>query len=111
MNTFNRLLAFVVLCFTCTAQIVRVANFSGNTFDGWKRCVVDVSPPHASGEVEGITYVVGRQVGVDTRVIDLKLHLASGEVKSFALAASTPKPFALKPLPANPLEFFGTPTI
>lgn len=101
----------LALCAGLFAQTVGLANYSGAPFDGWKRCTVDVMPPHAAGQVGATRYVLGRQVGLDAKVIDLKVHLDPGEVRTVDLSAATPWAFTRGPLPADPLAFFGAPTI
>lgn len=105
----NFLLVFLSLLCLLPAQTVRVANY-GAAYEGWVRATVDTRPPHASGAVPGARYVLGRPIG-DAWVIDLQLKLAAGEAKEIPLAAANPYPFAIAPLPANPLAFFGSPTI
>jgi hypothetical protein len=99
----------LVLLLSCLlpAQVVRLANIAPVPFSGWKRTVVDIAPPHPAGTVAGVTYVVGRSVGLETRVVDLRLALAAGEERSIDLAASTPIKWTLAPLPADPLAHFG----
>ena len=93
------------------AQVVSLANYSGSAYDGWKRCTVDVMPPHEAGQVGATRYVLGRRIGTDVRVIDVRVRLDAGEVLSLDLSTATPWAFVLGPLPADPLAFFGAPTI
>ncbi len=93
------------------AQVVHAANYAPTVFDGWKRCTVDVMPPHEAGQVPGARYVLGRPIGLDVRVIDLQLRLDPGEVRSIDLSAAQPLAFVRGPLPAAPLAFFGQPSI
>lgn len=103
----RHLLAVLLLAASLAAQVVRVANLAPVPFSGWKRTVVDVAPPHQAGAVGDVVYVVGRAVGLETRVVDLRLTLAAGEERSIDLAASTPIEWTLAPLPADPLAHFG----
>jgi hypothetical protein len=105
MHRFPLLL--FLLCCLLPAQVVRVANIAPVPFSGWVRTTVDVAPPHAAGTVGDMTYVVGRAVGLETRVVDLRVMLAAGEERSIDLAASTPIEWTLAPLPADPLAHFG----
>ena len=112
------LLLAMLACGQCArAQVVHVANYSGSTFDGWKRCTVDVMPPHEAGQVANgfsnkIThFVLGRRIGVDVRVIDLRVRLEPGEIRSIDLSAATPWGFTRGSLPLDPLAFFGQPSI
>lgn len=91
------------------AQIVRVANHSALPFSGWKRTTVDVMPPHAVGTIDGALYAVGRSVGSDTRVVDLRVTLAPGEQRSFDLANATASTWARGPFPVDPQQAFGGP--
>lgn len=106
----TRLLGWLLIASaSLTAQTVRVANFGPDDFDGWKRCTVDVMPPHKAGELpDGTRYVIGRAIGADARVIDLRLKLASGDVATLNLAKSREIDFAVTPLAADTL---GQPTL
>lgn len=88
------------------AQVVHVANLSDSSFDGWKRCTVDVIPAHAAGHVTNANgscdYVLGRRVGEDTRIVDLRLHLDPWQVAEFDLSAASPWNFVRGPLPNDP---------
>jgi hypothetical protein len=105
----------VLLLLSCTylpAQVVHVANLSDSSFDGWKRCTVDVIPAHAAGHVTNANgscdYVLGRRVGEDTRIVDLRLHLDPWQVAEFDLSAASPWNFVRGPLPNDPGATFGT---
>ena len=100
-------LLLFLLCCLLPAQVVRVANIAPVSFSGWVRTTVDIAPPHAAGAVGDTTYVVGRSVGLETRVLDLRVTLAAGEERSIDLAGSTSIEFALAPLPTDPLAHFG----
>jgi hypothetical protein len=89
------------------AQTVRVANHSGMPFSGWIRATVDREPPHAAGERDGATYVMGRRVGIDTRVVDVRCSLAPGQRRDLDLATFPGVDFALAPLPVDLLAQFG----
>lgn len=106
-----RLLAWLLLCCALPAQIVHVANYSGAEFDGWKRATVDVMPPTKAGLAGDVLYVLGRRIGSDARVIDLRVRLAPGEIRTIDLRKADAAEFDLGPLPANPLAFFGMPSI
>ncbi|MBL8735241.1 MAG: hypothetical protein JNL12_02320 [Planctomycetes bacterium] len=49
----HRLLPLLFLLCALPAQLVRVANFSGAPYAGWKRTTIDVAPPHLVGRVGG----------------------------------------------------------
>jgi hypothetical protein len=100
-------LLLFLLCCLLPAQVVSVANIAPVPFSGWVHTTVDLAPPHQAGSVGDTTYVVGRAVGLETRVVDLRVMLAAGEERSIDLAASTPIEFMLAPLPADPLAHFG----
>jgi len=103
----------ILLLFACAlpAQVVHVANYSTHPFDGWKRCTVDVMPPHEAGQAADVRYVLGRQVGLDVRIIDLRLRLEPGEVRSVDLGQAAPWNFVRGPVPVDPEAFWGIPTI
>ena len=103
-----RLLALLLsLAAWLPAQVVRVANYSGSPYAGWKRTTIDVAPPNLVGRVGDVLYVVGRQVGYDVAVVDLKLQLAAGEERSIDLATAEPATFTLGQLPPDPIAHFG----
>mgnify|MGYP000322977802 CR=1 FL=1 len=79
-------LVFLLSCLL-PAQVVRVANLAPVPFSGWKRTVVDIAPPHQAGAVGDVVYVVGRPVGLETRVVDLRLTLAAGEEQAGRVVA------------------------
>jgi hypothetical protein len=89
------------------AQTVRLSNFSGVPFDGWKRTTVDVLPPLNSGRVGETLFVVGRRVGLATWVVDLRCSLAAGEQRSVDLATGEASTWSREPLPDDPLQWFG----
>ncbi len=107
MHRFPLLL--FLLCCLLPAQVVRVANIAPVPFSGWVRTTVDVAPPHQAGVVGDTTYVVGRAVGLETRVVDLRVTLAAGEERSIDLASSSPIEWTLAPLPADLIAHFGGP--
>lgn len=106
-----RALLACLLSLPCLAQVVHVANYSGSEFEGWKRATIDVAPPHPAGQVGDVRYVLGRAIGVDARVVDLRIHLDPGEIRSIDLSTAVAMPFELAPLPGEPLAFFGAPSI
>jgi hypothetical protein len=87
------------------AQIVHVENFSSTPFFGWKRTTVDVMPPHQIGQVGNTLYAVGRQIGADAHVLDLRISLAPWERRSIDLSGSWASIWQLPPLP--PIQSFG----
>lgn len=101
------ILATLLLTIPLSAQIVRVANHAPVPFSGWKRTTIDVLPPHAVGQVGTTRYVVGRQVGVDTYVVDLRVALQPGQHLTLNLAQATPVAWTRGPFPSNPQEAFG----
>jgi hypothetical protein len=104
------LLTLLTLAASLAAQVVRVTNYSPSPYAGWKQVTVDVRPPHAAGTAaDGTTYVLGRQVGLDTWVLDLRVDLRSGEARTWDLSTSQPTTFRRAPLPADPAAHFGGP--
>ncbi len=104
-------LACLMIATATRAQVVHIGNYSGSEFDGWKRSTVDVMPPAKAGRVGDVSYVLGRCIGADARVVDLRLRLEPGELRSIDLRKADAAEFDLGPLPANPLAFFGQPSI
>ena len=104
-------IACLLIATATRAQVVHVANYSGAEFDGWKRATVDVMPPTKAGVAGDVLYVLGRHVGADARTVDLRLRLAPGEIRTIDLRKADPAQFDLAPLPADPLAFFGMPSI
>jgi hypothetical protein len=88
---------------------VRIVNYAQVPFVGWKRTTIDWIPPHPSGQVGDVVYVVGRQIGRDTRVIDLLVGLAPGQERDIDFSTAQPVDFRRGPLPEDPLAHFGGP--
>lgn len=105
------LVVLAALLAPLAAQTVHVGNYSGAAFHGWKRCTIDIAPPHAIGQVGDVRYVLGRPIGTTTRVVDLLLDLDPGELRSIDLARATAWTYRLGALPLDPLAFFGGPSI
>lgn len=111
MSQALRWLVFVLLLVGCaSAQVVRVENLSPVPFAGWKRTTIDRTPPREVGMVGPITYVVGRRIGLDARVVDLRVTLAPGQKIAVDLASATESTWTRAPLPADMLWHFGGPT-
>ncbi|MBL8752600.1 MAG: hypothetical protein JNK15_04810 [Planctomycetes bacterium] len=102
------LLAIVVAAAAIPAQVVRIANHSPLPFHGWKRTTVDVLPPHPSGTVGGATYVLGRPVGLDTHVVDVRVALAPFQTAVLDLAQAQPAAFVRAPFGTAISAFGGT---
>jgi hypothetical protein len=115
MISLVRATLLLLLCCCLPAQVVHVANLTATTFDGWKRCTVDVMPAHEAGHVTApggnCDYVLGRRVGLDTRIVDLRVHLNPWQVVAFDLSTATPWNFVRGPLPQDPEAQFGVLTI
>lgn len=110
-NALLVLLSVLLWAGGATAQVVRLCNYSSSPFDGWKRATVDVMPAHESGQVGDVRYVLGRSVGRDVRVVDLQVRLAPGQALTVDLGAAVAWPFVRGSLPADPLGFFGAPSV
>ncbi len=113
----RHLLTMLLLAAALVAQ-VRVANLAPTPFSGWKRTTVDVAPPFPAGRVGDVTYVVGRKVGLDAWVVDVRVDLAPGQQIEVDLHSSTAIEWSLAPPPAGdaaiahfggPLMLGGTP--
>lgn len=108
----HHVLVFLFVCASLLAQTIRVANHSAAPFNGWKRVTVDIMPPHEAGTVDGVTYVLGRQCGLNLRVLDIKVSLAGGETKSYDLSRATKLTWFPAPVPTDlNYHFGGQPTI
>jgi hypothetical protein len=110
-HPFGRAILLICALFSAglRAQIVRMANHSGVPFSGWKRTTIDRMPEHRSGELDGLSFVVGRDIG-GAHVVDLKVALpAGGETRSYNLAKATPVKWRPPQLPSDPLSWFGGP--
>lgn len=92
-----------------SAQTVRIENLSPVPFAGWKRTTIDRAPPHEVGQVGTVTYVVGRRIGLDARVVDVRVTLAPGQKIAVDLASATASTWTRAPLPADLLGHFGGP--
>src|SRR5436190_5974935 len=91
----------------CLAQTIRLENLSPVPFTGWKRTTIDTLPPYAVGNVGGATYVVGRQIGLETWAVDVRISLGSFQATSLNLATAVPAAWSRGPCPANPMAWFG----
>ncbi len=105
--TVKQILATLLLATFLPAQIVRVANHGAVPYVGWKRTTIDVLPAHAVGMVGNSLYVVGRRVGSDVYVVDVRVTLLPGQQLSLNLAQAVPTVWTRGPFPANPLTWFG----
>lgn len=103
------IVALIGLAISLPAQTVRLANHSAGAFAGYKRVTIDRVPTALTGEIDGARYVVGRQVGLDTRTCDIWCKLAPGERRTLELTDASPIDWRIAPLPANPLAWFGGP--
>lgn len=86
---------------------MRLANHSPYPFAGWKRCTTDSTPPFLAGEVDGATYVVGRELAPGLRVVDVQCELPPGGRLELDLAKASPATVETPRLP--PVAFFGGP--
>lgn len=101
-----RFLATLFLLAALPAQVVRLANYSSEPFSGWARAVVDTKPLPV-GEVDGVICVRGRQTGLDTWAVDLRVALKPNEQRTIDLGTAKRARWAIGPLPADPARFFG----
>jgi hypothetical protein len=99
--------AVLALAAALPAQVVTVANLTGQPFAGWKRTTIDALPPSPAGKVGDTLFVVGRPVGLNTHVVDLHVSLAAGQTLTLDLAAADDVHWSPAPLPADPLAWFG----
>ncbi len=88
-------LSALLLASLLPAQIVQLENQASVPFVGWVPAVVDVMPPHRVGIAVSdagaqVTYVLGRQTGLDTRAIDLRVELGPGARVTVDLGKSKP---------------------
>lgn len=88
---------------------IKIANYGSSSYSGWFRRTVDRLPPHPAGSVGETRYVVGRSVGLDTHIVDLRITLQPGEVREVDLARAVPWPFVRGEVPGNPISYFGGP--
>jgi len=101
-----RFIATLFLLAALPAQTVRLANYSETSFAGWTRTVVDTKPLPV-GEVGGVLFVRGRQTGLDTWAVDLRVELKPNEQRTIDLGTAKRARWAIGPLPADPARFFG----
>lgn len=98
----------LLLCALLPGQVVRVE--AQQPFEGWCRATIGTKPKHPTGVVTApngdvTPYVLGRAIGLDTWVVDLRVHLAAGERASLDLATALPA--TLPPFPVTPDRWFG----
>src|SRR5262245_39225360 len=91
----------------CLAQTIRLENLAPVPFTGWKRTTIDTLPPYPVGTVNGTTYVVGRQVGLETWAVDVRLTLGQLQATSLNLASAAPAAWSRGPYPPDPMAWFG----
>jgi hypothetical protein len=108
------LVAFCGLLPLLPAQIVRVANESNAPFRGYVKTTVDVMPPYNSGFIDRedgreVSYLLGRQCGLDTRRLDVRIDLRPGERVMLDLGKSKPSKVTAAPLPKDPIGWWGWP--
>jgi hypothetical protein len=106
----------LLLLSSLPAQIVRLANYSTMPWSGWSRVTVDKLPPGAGGDlmvtdgtsnVPVASYILGRQIGLETWMVDVKCALGPGEKRTLDLSKfASFKPPQLS-LPADLLAHFG----
>lgn len=69
-----------LLCACLPAQTVHVSNLAGNArFEGWVRRGIDWKLEHQAGVAGGHRFAIGRDLGVDARVLDVHVTLEAGE--------------------------------
>jgi len=95
-----------LLCAALPAQVVRLANYSELPFSGWARTVVDTKPLPV-GIADGVLFVRGRQTGLDTWAVDLRVTLRPNEQRTIDIGTAKRARWAIGPLPADPTAFFG----
>jgi hypothetical protein len=99
----------LLLAASVPAQIVHFVNLSPTAYEGWTRCTVDVVPPHNPGVVStqngNYPYHLGRQTGLDTHTLDVRLHLEPGQRLTLDLSTSTP--CTLPPVHLPPHQWWG----
>lgn len=103
----NYAFATLLLSVSLTAQTVRVENQATLPFVGWKRTTIDRLPPHLVGQLGNTLYVVGRAVGLDVHVVDLRVSLAPGQQLTLDLSQAGPAGWTRGPFPVQPQAWFG----
>ena len=80
--------------------MIRLRNHHPNLpFRGWVRTTTDEAPALLSGALpNGASYILGRRVGLDTRIVDIHCDLAPGQ--SLQLDLSQAEPW--QPVPSFP---------
>lgn len=84
---------------------LRIGNYSAGPVSGWFRTNTDWqhtaagdAPPEC-GTVDGITYVLGRRTGRDTRILDVHCTLNPGQLRTIDLDKAEPAEFDMAPVP------------
>lgn len=109
------LFAFLFTAAALTAQVVHVGTY-GHPFSGWIRATTDFEPAAEAGVLTHpragtAIYVMGRRVGRDARIVDIRCDLNAGQLPSFDLSTATPFEFVRGDPPADPEAFFGRITV
>ncbi|MCB9885615.1 MAG: hypothetical protein H6838_08990 [Planctomycetes bacterium] len=96
MRTANFVWWSLVLMAALPAQQLHVTNFSSTErFEGWIRRGIDWSPGAPRGSVQGNAFVVGRELGVGARVLDVHVSLQPCASLTLDFAQLDPNPPAL----------------
>jgi hypothetical protein len=105
----------LLLAAVLPGQVVQFANHSDKQFGpAWFEATVDRLPRVAAGLVGDVPFIVGRQVGIDTWVVDLRVTLKPGERRTVDLGlavgtAQTSADVEVPGLPADSLAHCGGP--
>lgn len=89
--------------------MIRLANYSANTYRGWFRVTTDSEIP-AAGSIRGTRFVRGRPFGNGAHVLDVQLDIRSGQVLELPPIESQLLPAPTVDVPAM-VRQIGTPTI
>jgi hypothetical protein len=102
------LLSLLLFASALSAQTVRFSNPASVPFDGWKRATIDRLPGALAGGDGDLEYRVGRQIGLETWAVDVKVRLQPGQLRVVDLGA-LPKHASFEPPapPAGLAEHFG----
>lgn len=86
---------------------IRLANHHSLPFSGWLRTTTDDEslPMHLVGD--GWETVIGRRIGLNTHMLDVRCDLASGEKRTIDLSTGEVESDVTPALPADVLAHFG----
>jgi hypothetical protein len=105
---------------TPPSPVFSLRNLSGASYTGWTRFNLEVPADQIEAFLavgpraipsEGMVLVPAHRDGLDTVTCDLRCSIPSGAEQHLLTESFAPAVFTRGPLPADPIAFFGVPTV